>query len=206
MLQLFVHPQNPQPRLLAQAAEILKQGGVIVYPTDCGYALGCLPGLKSSMDRIRRLRQLDHKHLFSLICANIAEAANYARIDNHAFKLIKHHTPGPYTFILPATKEVPKQLLNPKRRTIGLHIPDNLVLLQLLAQLDSPLVSVSLIDHTDEHLGYACELGELVQPLAHDLDCVIDIGDRPMHLSSIIDFTQSSHQILRQGLGNLQDF
>ena len=146
MSQFFqVHPENPQPRLIKQAVEILRSGGVIVYPTDSSYAIGCLIGDKGAVERIRRLRQLDDKHNFTLVCSDLSQIGLFAKVDTGAFRLLKAHTPGPYTFILSATREVPRMLLHPKRRTIGLRVPACPIALALLEELGEPLMSVSLI-------------------------------------------------------------
>ena len=141
----YVHPDNPQQRLMKQAAAIVHQGGVIVYPTDSGYALGCHIGDKKALERICQIRNIDKDHNFTLVCKDLSEIANYARVENSAYRLIKNNTPGTYTFIFKGTKEVPKRLLNPKRKTIGIRLPDNPITLDLLAQLQEPLMSTSLI-------------------------------------------------------------
>ena len=146
MRQFFqVHPENPQPRLIKQAVEIHRSGGVIVYPSDSSYAIGCLIGDKGAVERIRRLRQLDDKHNFTLVCSDLSQIGLFAKVDTGAFRLLKAHTPGPYTFILSATREVPRMLLHPKRRTIGLRVPAHPIALALAEQLGEPLMSVSLI-------------------------------------------------------------
>ena len=146
MAQFFqIHPDNPQIRLVRQAIEILNQGGVIGYPTDSSYALGCQIGNKSAMDRIRQIRRLGDKHNFTLVCNNLAEISQYTKLDNQSYRLIKSLTPGPYTFILPATKQVPRRLMHPKRKTIGIRIPDNTIALALIEALGEPIMSSTLI-------------------------------------------------------------
>lgn len=139
-----IHPANPQSRLIAEAARVLEKGGVAIYPTDSGYALGCLLEQKDALERIRQIRQLDKDHLFTLLCRDLSHISNYAQINNPLFRYLKAHTPGPFTFLLKATKEVPKRLLHPKRRTIGIRVPDNQVVQDLLSALSQPLMSVSL--------------------------------------------------------------
>ncbi|RZI87220.1 MAG: threonylcarbamoyl-AMP synthase, partial [Pseudomonas sp.] len=151
MSQFFqIHPENPQPRLIKQAVEIIRKGGVVVYPTDSAYAMGCQIGDKSAIERVRRLRQLDKNHNFTLLCCDLSQMGLFAKIDTSTFRLLKAHVPGPYTFILNATREVPRLLLHEKRRTIGLRVPSNPIVLALLAELGEPLMSVSLIMPGDE--------------------------------------------------------
>jgi len=140
-----IHPENPQPRLIKQAVEIIRAGGVVIYPTDSSYAIGCQIGDKNAVERVRRLRQLDDKHNFALICSDLSQLGLFAKVDTGTFRLLKAHTPGPYTFILNATREVPRLLLHPKKRTIGLRVPEHPIALALLAELGEPLMSVSLI-------------------------------------------------------------
>ena len=146
MSQFFeIHPENPQARLIQQAVQIIRQSGVVVYPTDSGYAIGCQIGDKAAADRICRIRDIDKEHNFTLMCRDLSELSTYARVDNDAFRLLKNNTPGPYTFILKGTKEVPKRLLNPKRKTIGIRVPTNRIAMALLEELNEPLMSTSLI-------------------------------------------------------------
>src|SRR5438128_870598 len=148
MSQLFkIHPGSPQGHLLRQAVVIIRESGVIVYPTDSGYALGCQIGNKKALDRIRQIRQLKDDHHFTLVCRDLSELATYARVDNQAYRLLKAHTPGPYTFLLPATREVPRRLQHPKRKSIGLRVPSNIIALALLETLDEPLMSTTLMLH-----------------------------------------------------------
>jgi tRNA threonylcarbamoyl adenosine modification protein (Sua5/YciO/YrdC/YwlC family) len=148
---LYIHPDNPQARLLSKVADIVRKGGLVAYPTDSAYALGCHLGDKEAVDRIRRIRELDKHHNFTLVCRDLSELGNYAKVDNQVFRLLKAHTPGPYTFILNATSEVPRRLMHPKRKTIGLRVPDNAITQGLLAELGEPLISVTLILPGDEY-------------------------------------------------------
>ncbi|MFB0950193.1 MAG: L-threonylcarbamoyladenylate synthase, partial [Halioglobus sp.] len=145
-----IHPENPQARLIRNAVDIVHNGGVVVYPTDSGYALGCHIGDKTALDRIRRIRKLDDKHNFTLVCRDLSEIATYAKVNNTSYRLLRHTTPGAYTFILQATSEVPRRLMHPKRKTVGLRVPDNAIAAALLADLGEPLMSVTLIMPGDE--------------------------------------------------------
>lgn len=201
MSQFFqIHPDNPQPRLIKQAVEILRGRGVIAYPTDSAYALGCLIGEKSAMERIRRIRRLDDEHNFTLMCRDLSELGTYARVDNSVYRLLRQHTPGPYTFILKATGEVPRRLMHPKRRTIGLRVPDNAVTLALLEALDQPLMSVTLIlpgddlPMTDPH--------DIRQALEHQVDLVIDGGYCGLEPTTVVDLVELPPVVRRQGLGD----
>ena len=198
--QLFVvHPSNPQRRLLAQAVAILRSGGLIVYPTDSCYAFGCCIGNKEAMERIRRIRRLGGDHNFTLVCGDLSELAAYAKVDNSAFRLIKSLTPGPYTFILPATREVPRRLQHPHRRTIGLRMPDHRIASRLLEDLGEPLMSSTLILPGDD-----LPLGEpesMRERLEHDVDLVIDGGHCGHRPTTVIDLTGGSPVLLREGLG-----
>lgn len=205
MSQFFqIHPLNPQPRLIAQAVAILRDGGVIAYPTDSAYALGCQLGDKGALERIRRIRRLDDDHNFTLLCRDLSELGTYARVDNSAFRLIRNHTPGPYTFILKATDEVPRRLLHPKRRTIGLRVPDNRIALALLEALGEPLMSVTLIlpgevlPLTDPY--------DIRETLQRDLELVIDGGFCGLEPTSVIDLSDDEPVVRRRGLGDTSAF
>lgn len=205
MSQFFqIHPENPQKRLISQAADIVRKGGVIVYPTDSGYALGCQLGEKRALERIRRIRRLDDKHNFTLVCRDLSELSTYARVDNVAYRHVKNHTPGPYTFILKATNEVPRRLMQAKRRTIGLRVPENPIALALLNELNEPLMSVTMIlpgdtiPLTDPY--------DIRQTLEHDLDLVIDGGFCGMEATSVIDMSEDEWQVLRRGQGDVAQF
>lgn len=205
MSQFFqMHPDNPQPRLVRQAADIVRGGGVIVYPTDSAYALGCRLGDKSALDRIRRIRKLDDRHNFTLVCRDLSEIAAYARVDNSVYRLLKHHTPGPYTFILRATSELPRRLLHPRRRTVGLRVPDNEIARALLNELREPLMSVTLIMPGDElPLIDPQAIRELLE---HRLDLVIDGGYCGMEPSTVVDLVGAVPLLMRAGKGDPAPF
>lgn len=199
-----IHPQNPQPRLIRQAVEIIQSGGVIAYPTDSSYALGCRIGEKSAVERIRRIRQLDDKHNFTLVCCDLSELGIYAKVDTSAFRLLKAYTPGPYTFILNATREVPRMLLHPKRRTIGVRVPQHPITLALLEALGEPLMSVSLILPGDEDaLGDAWEIRER---LDHFVDLVIEGGPGGLQPSTVISLADDEPEVIRVGAGDPMPF
>jgi tRNA threonylcarbamoyl adenosine modification protein (Sua5/YciO/YrdC/YwlC family) len=199
--QLFnVHPDNPQPRLMRQAADIVREGGVIVYPTDSCYALGCHIGDKSAMERIRRIRGVDERHHLTLVCRDLAEIAQYARVDNSQFRMIKAATPGSYVFILQATREVPKRLMHPSRRTIGLRVPDHTVAQALLAALGEPLLSSTLLLPGDDvPLNDGDEIHER---LGRAVDLVIDSGSCGIEPSTVVDLTGDAPVITRAGKGD----
>lgn len=199
-----IHPQNPQPRLIRQAVEIIQSGGVIAYPTDSSYALGCRIGEKSAVERIRRIRQLDDKHNFTLVCCDLSELGIYAKVDTSAFRLLKAYTPGPYTFILNATREVPRMLLHPKRRTIGVRVPQHPITLALLEALGEPLMSVSLIlPGDDEALGNAWEIRERLE---HFVDLVIEGGPGGLQPSTVISLADDEPEVIRVGAGDPTPF
>jgi tRNA threonylcarbamoyl adenosine modification protein (Sua5/YciO/YrdC/YwlC family) len=205
MSQFFqIHPDNPQQRLIRQAVDIVRAGGVIVYPTDSAYALGCHIGDKAALDRIRRIRQLDDRHNFTLVCRDLSEIATYARVDNSVYRLLKHHTPGPYTFILRATTEVPRRLMQSKRRTIGLRVPENAVTQALLGDLGEPLMSVTLIMPGDDlPLIDPYEIRELLE---HHVDLVIDGGYCGMEATTVVDLADDEPMLLRAGKGDTTPF
>jgi len=201
MSQYFqLHPDNPQARLLQQAAQIVQRGGVIVYPTDSCYALGCQPGEKEALERIRRLRRLDDQHNLTLVCRDLSEIATYARIDNSAYRMLKALTPGPYTFLLKATGEVPRRLQHPKRRTIGIRIPDHRIALALLEAVDGPLISTTLRLPGDELPLTDPET--IRDRLGHALDLVIDGGACGVDATSVVDMTSEPPVLVRAGLGD----
>ncbi len=205
MSQFFqIHPETPQTRLIRQAATIVQEGGVIVYPTDSGYALGCHIGDKQALERIRRIRALDDKHNFTLVCRDLSELALYAKVDNVAYRALRSHTPGPYTFILMATNEVPRRLKHPKRKTIGLRVPDNVIAQSLLATLGEPMMSVTMILPGDELP--LLDPYEIRSVLQSQVDLVIDGGYCGMEATSIIDLSGESPVILRRGAGSLSEF
>jgi tRNA threonylcarbamoyl adenosine modification protein (Sua5/YciO/YrdC/YwlC family) len=205
LAQYFViHPTHPQPRLLVRAAEIVRAGGVIAYPTDSCYALGCHLGDKGAMQRLRRIRGVDERHHFTLMCRDLSELGAYARVDNARYRLLKALTPGSYTFILEATKELPRRILHPRRKTIGLRVPDHPVALALLAELGEPLLSTTLILPGDEApLEDAREIRARVE---HDVDLVLDGGPCGTEPTTVVDLTGPAPEVLRAGRGPLAPF
>jgi tRNA threonylcarbamoyl adenosine modification protein (Sua5/YciO/YrdC/YwlC family) len=196
-----LHPENPQIRLLRQAVQILRGGGLIAYPTDSCYALGCHIGDVAALERIRRLREADRHHNFTLVCRDLAEVAHFARVENWQFRLMKSATPGPFTFLLPATRETPRRLQHPQRRTIGVRIPDHIVPRLLLAELGEPIMSSTLLLP-----GEAAPLNdgrEIRTRLEHQIDAVLDSGRCGMEPSTVVDLSVSPPLILRQGRGRL---
>ena len=205
MSQFFqIHPDNPQPRLVRQAVELLRNGAVIVYPTDSAYALGCHLGDKKALDRIRDIRRVDDRHNFTLVCRDLSQAANYARMDNIAYRLINAHTPGPYTFILPATREVPRSLLHPKRRTIGIRIPANRIAQALLEELGEPIMSTTLIlPGEDMPMTDPYEIREVLE---HQVDLVIDGGYCDIEPTTVVELTGDLPVVVRRGKGDPATF
>ncbi len=205
MSQFFqIHQENPQPRLIRQAVEIINKGGVIAYPTDSGYALGCHIGDKTSMDRIIAIRRLDKKHNFSLVCRDLSDIATYAQVSNIQYRLLKAHTPGPYTFILKATRELPKRLMNPKRKTIGIRIPDNIITQALLQELGEPIMSSTLILPGDDMP--MTDAYEIRQILEHQLDLIIDGGFCGFEPTTVIDLEDDVPVVVRKGQGDTSHF
>ncbi|RLA00995.1 MAG: threonylcarbamoyl-AMP synthase [Gammaproteobacteria bacterium] len=205
MSQFFhIHPDNPQKRLISQACDIIRKGGLVVYPTDSGYALGCHIGDKAAMDKIRRIRQLDDDHNFTLVCRDLSELSTYAKVNNSVYRAIKAHTPGAYTFILPATKEVPRRLQHAKRKTIGLRIPDNKITLALLEELDEPLMSSTLI-LPDEDMPLT-DPEEIFEQLGKQLDLVIDGGFGGNEPTTVIEYIDDMPEVVRVGLGDSSPF
>ncbi len=200
MSQFFhIHQENPQHRLILHSVEIVRDGGVIVYPTDSGYALGCHLGDKQAVTRIRRIRQLDERHHLTLVCSDLSQIASYARVDNSNYRLLRAHTPGPYTFILEATREVPRRLLHPKRKTIGLRVPDNRIAQALLKELGEPLMSTTLImPGEDLPLTDPCEIRQFLE---HEVDLVIDGGFCGFEPTTVVDLTGDIPAVVRQGAG-----
>jgi tRNA threonylcarbamoyl adenosine modification protein (Sua5/YciO/YrdC/YwlC family) len=197
-----VHPQNPQPRLLKQAAAILQAGGIAAIPTDSSYALVCRLDDKAAAENLRRIRQVDDKHHLTLLCRDLSELASYARVDNRQFRLIKLGTPGPYTFILEATKEVPRRLSHPSRRTIGLRVPDHRVTQELLALFGEPLLATTLIPPGQtEALNDAEHIRQRYEKL---LQAVVDAGACPMQPTTVVDLTGDDPVVVRQGRGELK--
>ena len=200
MSQFFeIHPDNPQKRLIQQAVEIINKGGVVIYPTDSSYAIGCHLGDKKAVDKIRMIRQLDKNHNFTLVCRDLSEISQYAVVDNMNYRLMKTLTPGPYTFIMQASREVPKRLLNPKRKTIGLRVPDNAVCSALLEELDQPLMSSTLI-MPGEDLPMT-DPYQIRLKLEGVVDLIIDGGFCGLEPTTVVSLVDGVPEILRQGLG-----
>ena len=205
MSQFFqLHPDNPQKRLIDQAIQIIRSGGVVAYPTDSGYALGCSLGEKKAIDKIKWLRSLDDKHNFTLVCSDLSEIGTYAKVDNAVFRLLKAHTPGAYTFILNATTEVPRLLLHPKRRSIGVRVPDHAITHALLAALGEPLMSVTLIPVGEELPMTDAE--EIRERFGAHLDLIIDGGACHLEPTSVVDLRDLPPVILREGRGDVEPF
>ncbi|MDN5863615.1 MAG: threonylcarbamoyl-AMP synthase [Gammaproteobacteria bacterium] len=199
---LILHPVNPQSRLAAQAARTVAAGGVIAYPTDSSYALGCRLSDKTAAARMRRLRDADRHHPFTLVCRDLSEIATYAHVDNPAYRLLRSLTPGPYTFVLPATREVPRRLVHPKRKAIGIRVPDNAVARALLAALDEPLMSTTVVDGT-EPLGDALAVEEAY---GGGVDLIVDGGPTPGEPTTVIELKDGGVRLLREGRGPVGDW
>lgn len=200
----YVHEVNPQARLISQAVAVLKSGGVIVYPTDSGYALGCMIGEKDAMTRITRIRQIEHDHNFSLMCRDLSELSTYAKVDNQAYRILKSCTPGPYTFIFKASKEVPRRLQNDKKKTIGIRVPDNVIALALLEALDAPLMSTSLVMPNSDFAESDPE--QIRDLLEHQVDVILHggyLGEKP---TTVIDMSEDGFEVLREGAGDVTPF
>jgi len=200
----YVHPDNPQGRLMKQATAIIQKGGVIVYPTDSGYALGCHIGDKKALERICKIRNIDKNHNFTLVCRDLSELSEYTRIDNSAYRLLKSNTPGPYTFIFKGSKEVPKRLLNPKKKTIGIRVPDNAIAQALLAELQEPIMSTTLIMPGKEHAEYDPE--HIRDILEHEVDLIINGGHLGEHPTTVVDFSDDGARVIRVGEGDPTPF
>ncbi|WP_409186141.1 L-threonylcarbamoyladenylate synthase [Amycolatopsis sp. VS8301801F10] len=199
-----VHPQNPQRRALSQVVDLLRDDGLIAYPTDSCFALGCRIGNQQGMERIRTIRKLDHRHHFTLVCQDFAQLGQFVHIDNAVFRAVKASTPGPYTFILPATKEVPRRLLHAKKKTVGVRIPDHVVTQELLGELGEPILSSTLLlPDSGEPLTQGWEIKE---ELDHVLDAVIDSGDCGVEPTTVIDFSSGEAEVVRHGAGDPSRF
>lgn len=206
MSQYFhIHPENPQSRLIKQAVNIIREGGVIAYPTDTAYALGCQLGNKNALERIVRLRQLDEKHHFTLMCRDLSEIATYAKVDNAMYRLLKAHTPAPYTFILTASSEVPRRLMHPKRKTIGLRVPEHAICQALLAELNEPLLTTTLqLPNAEEPLF---DPEEIVELLGKQIDLVINGGLGLLACTTIVDLSDPAGvSLVRTGTGDPTPF
>ena len=199
-----IHPENPQERLVAAVVKVIRSGGLIAYPTDSSYAFGCHIGDKRAMDRIRRIRRTDKNHNFTLVCSDLSEISTYARVDNWVYRLLKAMTPGPYTFILPATREVPKRLQHPKRRTIGLRVPDHRLVRAMLDTLGEPIMSSTLslpgdeMPQTDPH--------EIDARIGHQIDVIVDAGPVGIEPTSVVDLSSGTPEVLRVGRGDVSAF
>jgi tRNA threonylcarbamoyl adenosine modification protein (Sua5/YciO/YrdC/YwlC family) len=200
MAQYFqVHPKDPQPRLIRRSVEIIREGGLIVYPTDSSYALGCRMDNKDALDRIRRIRQLQEDHNFTLVCIDLSQISTFAKINNEAFRLIKSLTPGPFTFILQATRETPRRLQHSKRKTIGIRLPDNPITVALVSELQEPLFSSTLILPGEDEAMSGPE--DIRNRLEKEVDLIIDAGDIAYEPTTILGFTEDKPEIIRQGKG-----
>lgn len=205
MAQFFsLHPEHPHPRLIRQAAEIMRSGGLVAFPTDSAYALGGLTGDADLLQRIRRIRQVDERHHFTLMCRDLSEIATYARVDNAQYRLLKATTPGPYTFILEGTKELPRRLLHPKRKTIGLRVPDHPVVAALLQELDEPILTSTLL-LPGEDLPLT-DPEEIRDRLEKQVDLVIEAGFCGPEATTVIDLTSGAPVLVRAGRGDLAPF
>ena len=201
---MSIHSENPQERLIAKAVDSLRRGGVMIYPTDSVYAIGCHLGDKSALERIRSIRQLDKNHNFTLVCRDLSELGSYARVENSAFRLLKSKTPGPFTFILNATSEVPKRLQHPKRKTIGIRVPNSAIVKALLEELREPIMSVTLTMPDDQYP--LTDPYEIKQLMNHHVDVIIDGGYCGLEPTTVIDLTDHRPQLLRQGAGDFSAF
>ena len=204
MLHLHIHPENPQARLITQAVERIRSGDVVVYPTDAAYAIGCQIGNKSAMERIAQIRNLGAKHQYAIMCCDLSDIATYAKVDNAMYRLLKANTPAVTTFILPATSEVPKRLMHPKKKTIGLRIPENKVALALLEELGEPLMSVTLIMPGDD--DPMTDPYEMRQLLEHQVDLIIDGGFGGVEASTVVSLLEDEPEVIRIGCGDPAPF
>lgn len=202
MAQFFeIHPDNPQKRLIQQAVQIIDKGGLIIYPTDSSYALGCHIGDKSAMERIQRLRKVDSKHHFTLVCSDLSEIGTYAKVDNSSYRLMKTLTPGAFTFLLKATSEVPRRLMNPKRKTIGVRVPDNRIAHAILDELGQPIMSSTLIEPGNHD---ALDDADIIrEKFHHHVDLIIDGGSCGIDPTTVINLIDGEPQILRYGKGDV---
>jgi len=202
---LHIHPESPQARLISRAAEAVREGSVVIYPTDTSYALGCRIGEKTALDRIRAIRHLDERHNFTLACRDLSDIATYAKVDNQNYRLLKAYTPGPYTFILPATRQVPRMLQHPKRKTIGIRIPQHAITMALLEELGEPLMTTSLILPEDDYP--LRDLEEIQERLGRQVDLIIDGGvPGSLESSTVVDLAEGPPRVLRRGAGDPAPF
>jgi len=205
MVQIFqLHPENPQSRRIAQAVKIVRKGGIMAYPTDSSYALGCQIGDAKALDRIRTIRQTGPDHNFTLVCEDLSELAKYARVDNQEYRLLKRFTPGAYTFILPATREVPRRLQHPKRKTIGLRVPDYPIVSALLSELGDPIMSSTLwLPGDDLPLN---DVDDIEERIGHQLDLIIDAGPCNLQPTTVVELEHGKVNLLREGQGDTSIF
>ena len=199
-----IHPTDPQPRLVRQIVQIIRDGGLIAYPTDSSYAFGCRIGDKKAIDRIHRIRRTDKRHNFTLVCEDLSEISIYARVENWAYRLIKSLTPGPYTFILPATRQLPKMLQNPKRRTIGIRVPDHRLVSAMLEELGEPIMSSTLLLPGDD-LPLTDPM-DIEERIGHQVDAIIDAGPTGIQPTSVLDLSSGTAEVLRVGRGDVSQF
>jgi tRNA threonylcarbamoyl adenosine modification protein (Sua5/YciO/YrdC/YwlC family) len=200
---LEIHPVDPQPRLVGQVVDALREGGLIAYPTDSGYALGCALDNKEGLDRIRTIRQLDGTHHFTLMCRDFAQLGQFVIVDNSAFRLVKSATPGPYTFILRGTKEVPRRMLHPRKHTVGARIPDHAITQAILDELGEPLVSSTLIVPGQPEMRAGWEVAEAI---GHLVDVVVDADVEQAAPTTVVDLTSGAPEVLREGAGDVARF
>ncbi len=201
MQTFYIHPDNPQPRLIQQVAELLRKDQLIIYPTDTSYAFGCRLGAKDALEKLKQIRELDDKHQFTLLCRDLSEIANFAVVDNLQFKQLKANTPAPITFILNATKDVPKKLAHPKKKTIGIRVPSNAIAQALLAVMDEPILTSSLIlPNHDQILDDPFDIEEL---LGNQIDALINAGTQTTKLTTIVDMTSTQPEVIRQGAADV---
>lgn len=196
-----IHPKNPQPRLVEEVVDVIRHGGLIAYPTDSSFAFGCAIGNKTAMERIRHIRQTDKNHNFTLVCSDLSEISVYARVENWAYRLIKKLTPGPYTFILQATREVPKRLQHPKRRTIGLRVPDHAIVRAMLNSLGEPIMSSTLLLPGDD--VPLTDVYDIEERIGSQIDLIVDGGPTGIEPTTVIDLSGGSVEILRRGRGDV---
>ncbi len=205
MTEIFrIHPETPQKRLMKQAADRLRKGEVLVYPTDAAYAVGCALENKRGLERIVRMRQLDDKHQFTILCRDLSELATYAKVDNWAFRLLKSHTPGPYTFVLKATNEVPRRLMHPKKKTLGMRVPDNAIVQALLEEVGEPIMSTTLRFPGDEYPTIDPE--EIQERVGSSVDLILDGGWGEMEITTVVDLEEDVPVLLRVGKGDPEPF
>lgn len=201
MQTFYIHPDNPQPRLIEQAAQLLRDDKLLIYPTDTSYAFGCRLGAKDALDKLKHIRELDDKHQFTLLCRDLSEIATYAVVDNQQFKQLKAHTPAPITFILTATRDVPKKLAHPKKKTIGIRVPSNPIAQALLEAMDEPILTSSLI--LPNHSEVLDDPFDIEEALSSQIDGLINAGIQTTKLTTIVDMTESLPKIIRQGAANV---